>query len=308
VVDLPDVVADVAAGDDAVLMDALARHPLDGDDRPLVALEDVEQLAHAGRRRAADDVVAEEHTKRLLADEGAGARDGVAQAQRLLLPQVRDGRQLGDRLDLCQLLHLAAIVQVVLQLEGGVEVVLDRALAAAGDDDDLLQPRRHRLLDDVLDGRLVDEGQHLLGLGLGRGQEPRAETGRGEDAFADAHGSLPRSDADRGEMLTVERRLDPTSEVVLCVETAGGIHPDGEPTWITSPTATRPSKSRKMPVRRSRMSAWAPSPMTRPSTPAETTTACTSTPTSPRTSTSTTKASTQRATLVSSEPSVRERA
>src|SRR5437867_5605183 len=40
--DLVDVVAEEAAGDDAVPMDALWRHALDGDDRPAVSLEHVE--------------------------------------------------------------------------------------------------------------------------------------------------------------------------------------------------------------------------------------------------------------------------
>ena len=38
-----------------------------------------------------------------------------------------------------------------------VEMVLDRALAAAGDEDELLDPGRARLLDRVLDQRLVDD-------------------------------------------------------------------------------------------------------------------------------------------------------
>ena len=51
-------------------------------------------------------------------------------------------------------------------------------------------PGGHRLLDPVLDDRLVDERQHLLGLRLGGGQEARAEAGGGEDGLADLrHGS-----------------------------------------------------------------------------------------------------------------------
>ena len=81
---------------------------------------------------------------------------------------------------------LAAILQVVLELEGRVEVVLDGALVAARDEDDLVEPRGDRLLHDVLDGGLVDERQHLLRLGLGRGQEARAEPRGGEDGLANA--------------------------------------------------------------------------------------------------------------------------
>ena len=45
-------------------------------------------------------------------------------------------------------------------------------------------PAAHRLLDHVLDGRLVDDRQHLLGLGLGGRQEAGAEAGGGDDGLA----------------------------------------------------------------------------------------------------------------------------
>jgi hypothetical protein len=75
----------------------------------------------------------------------------------------------------------------VLELEGEVEVVLDRALLAGGDDDHLFDAGRDGLLDRVLDDRLVDQGQHLLGLRLGRRQETGAPSGGGEDGLSNAH-------------------------------------------------------------------------------------------------------------------------
>ena len=89
--------------------------------------------------------------------------------------------------DLAELLDLALLLEQVLELVVEVEVVLDRALLRRGDDDDLLDPRGDRFLDAVLDDRLVDEGQHLLGLRLGGGQEAGAPAGGREDSFADAH-------------------------------------------------------------------------------------------------------------------------
>jgi hypothetical protein len=130
-----------------------------------------------------DDVVAEEHPEGLVAHEGPRAEDGVAEAQRLLLAHVGHGGQLGDGLDLGQLLGLSTILQVVLELEGGVEVILDGALVAAGDQHDLLEPGGYRLLHHVLDGGLVHQRQHLLGLRLGGGQEARAQAGGGENGF-----------------------------------------------------------------------------------------------------------------------------
>src|SRR5262249_17497419 len=45
------------------------------------------------------------------------------------------------------------------------------------------------LVDHILDERLVDDGQHFLRHRLGGGQDTGAETGDGEDGFADFHGS-----------------------------------------------------------------------------------------------------------------------
>ena len=60
-------------------------------------------------------------------------------------------------------------------------------------------PGGHRLLDAVLDDRLVDQRQHLLGLRLGRGQEAGAPAGGREDGFTDAHRtSVGRVSAGRG--------------------------------------------------------------------------------------------------------------
>src|SRR5262245_1831725 len=41
--------------------------------------------------------------------------------------------------------------------------------------------------------------------------------------------TTPRSHADRGEALAIERRFDPTSQVVFGVEPAGGVYPNGKP-------------------------------------------------------------------------------
>ena len=68
-----------------------------------------------------------------------------------------------------ELLQLAGGVERRLELEGAVEVVLQAALAPAGDDQDVVDAGPYRLLDHVLDRRAVDDRQHLLGLRLGGG-------------------------------------------------------------------------------------------------------------------------------------------
>jgi len=54
---------------------------------------------------------------------------------------------------------------------------------ASPGDGQVRNARGDRLLDDPVDLRTVDDGQHLLGLLLRQGQEPRAQTGGGDDGF-----------------------------------------------------------------------------------------------------------------------------
>ena len=82
-------------------------------------------------------------------------------------------------------LLLAAPAQRVVEFVGDVEMVLDDALVAPGDEDELLDARRARLVDDVLQDRPVDDRQHLLGHRLGRRQKSRAEAGDRQHRLAD---------------------------------------------------------------------------------------------------------------------------
>src|SRR5260370_7529468 len=63
--------------------------------------------------------------------------------------------------------------------------VFDGVFSLAGNDDDVLDCGSDALLGDVLNLRLVDDGEHFFRLRLGGGEEARAESrGRG-DSFAD---------------------------------------------------------------------------------------------------------------------------
>ena len=146
----------------------------------------VDELAD-DRSLGDDDVVREDDGEGLVADQLPGHEDGVAEAELLLLAHVADLGQVADVAHATEHLDVAAGLEQVLELVGGVEVVLDGPLLAAGHDDDLLDAGGHRLLDRVLDDRLVDERQHLLRLRLGRRQEAGAPAGGREDGFADAH-------------------------------------------------------------------------------------------------------------------------
>ena len=62
-------------------------------------------------------------------------------------------------------------------------MILDHRLVAAGDEDEMLDAGLARLVHHVLDQRPVDHRQHLLGHGLGGGQEAGAEPGHGKIAL-----------------------------------------------------------------------------------------------------------------------------
>src|SRR5207245_11533030 len=80
-------------------------------------------------------------------------------------------------LDLLQQLGLVAKRELVLQLVGLVEMILDRALVASRDEDHVGDAGSRRFFDRVLDERLVDDWQHLLRARLRRrkkaGAHPR---------------------------------------------------------------------------------------------------------------------------------------
>src|SRR5688500_11847152 len=192
---LLDEVADL---DQAALLlerihDAVARHllapdALDGNHRPAVRDMGVDELP--GDRVATGvehHVVRQEHGERLVAHEILRHQHRVAEAELLPLVDERDGAELADAPDGAQHLDVAALLQPPFERRVRVEVVLDRAASGGDHDDDLLDSRRHRLLDRVLDDRSVDERHHLLGDRLRRREESGAESRRGQDGFSYAH-------------------------------------------------------------------------------------------------------------------------
>ena len=168
--------------EDAVAGHLGLRHALHGDDRALHLVEHREHLPQR-RRRGVEDVVAEHHRERLVADQVLGDQHGVAEPERLALPDVGQVDQVGDLLHLLQHLVLALRGQERFELGRDVEVILDGVLAAPGDENDVGDARGDGLLDAVLDDRPIDQREHLLRHGLGGGQETRAEAGGGEDGL-----------------------------------------------------------------------------------------------------------------------------
>ena len=131
--------------------------------------------------------VGQQQRERLVADQLARAPDRVAEAERRLLAGEADGAGIGQSFrQQSELGLLAALHQGELELELAVEMILDHTLVAAGHEDQMFDAGLVGLVHDVLDQRPVDHRQHFLRHGLGRRQEPGAETGNGKDGFADA--------------------------------------------------------------------------------------------------------------------------
>jgi len=82
---------------------------------------------------------------------------------------------------------LAACAQRLVELELQVEMILDHALVAAGDENEMFDARFRRLIHDMLDQWPIDHREHFLGHGLGRRQKAGAKTGNREYGFADFH-------------------------------------------------------------------------------------------------------------------------
>ena len=135
-----------------------------------------------GFRRRADDGVAEADHEGLVADELCRQANRVGVAGGTALARV-------EELDPCRLVvHLPDSAlsgsQVGGELGVVVEVVLDGALLAAGDEQELAQALLDHLFHHVLHHGLGAHGQHLLGLGLGRRQKPGAHASHRENSFA----------------------------------------------------------------------------------------------------------------------------
>ena len=111
----------------------------------------------------------------------------MSQPLGLLLPDIEDVGQVGGPADLLQLPLLAGPLQALLQLGVVVEVVVHSGLGPVGHHQDILDAGVYRLLDDILDHRLVHQGEHLLGNRLGGGQHPGPQPGCGNDGFPDLH-------------------------------------------------------------------------------------------------------------------------
>ena len=123
--------------DHPVARHILHRDALDRQNGAAHPLEGIDHLLDCGRL-GIDHVIAQQDGKRLVADEFARDQNGVSQAERFALADVRDIDHARDLSDLVQLLTLAARFQKRFELDRDIEVILNRVLPATGDEDDVV--------------------------------------------------------------------------------------------------------------------------------------------------------------------------
>ncbi len=188
-----------ADSDDAILMSFGGWNLFDRNDIPAVLLVSRHALRKAASAMGsgAGDHIRQQDREGLVADDFARAPDGVAEAERRLLAGEAGrarSREIGHQRRIFGL--LASLCERVLEFIGRVEVILDHRLVAAGDENEMLNPRFARFINDMLKNRPVNDRQHLLRDRFRCRQKPCAETGDGQHGFTDGfvHGGLvPRS-------------------------------------------------------------------------------------------------------------------
>ena len=187
----------LAGFQNAVAAGVLPRHLHHGHDIAPGFPVDVGELLEAGGLRQ-HKVVGQQDGEGVVADERAGAPDGMPQTQRHLLAHRHHGAGFDRRtLQGLQRLRPVALAECGFQLERDVEMVHQRGLPPPGHHAKLIDPGGARFLDRILDQGLVHHGQHFLGHRLGGGQEAGSEAGDRQDGFTQwfYHKNTPRSGA-----------------------------------------------------------------------------------------------------------------
>ena len=105
----------------------------------------------------------------------------MAETFGFLLADILDIRHAGEGRDLLVQRLFAGGEQPFLQLGGAVKVILKGRFPAVGHNQDIGDPRLHRFLHQVVNRRLVNEGEHLLGNAFGGGQHPGPQARGGDD-------------------------------------------------------------------------------------------------------------------------------
>ena len=136
------------------------------------------------------NIVAENHREGLIPDKFFGAKHRVAEALGFTLTHRENIGHVRDVLHHFEFGVFPLDFQIKFQLRHLVKMVDDDLFVAPGDDENVLNPRCHNFLNDILNGRFVHNGQNFLRYRFGHRQKTRAETGSGNDSFFNFHGFL----------------------------------------------------------------------------------------------------------------------
>ena len=137
----------------------------------------------------------------------------MAEAEWGLLSSIRHLPGLGEPgIELVEQVGLATLTQIGLELDSTVEMIVDRALSSACNKEKLLDTCRFGFLDSVMNERLVDNRQHLLGHRLGRRKKAGSQPGDREDSFADAFVHEPLDRVPRGQGRFICHDASPTGK------------------------------------------------------------------------------------------------
>ena len=82
------------------------------------------------------------------------------------------------------------VLQVGFQLERVVEMILDHAFTAVGDDQNILDSGSDSLLNDVLNRGLIHNIEHFLWNGLGSGEHAGPHTSGRNNCFSYFHNTI----------------------------------------------------------------------------------------------------------------------
>src|SRR6185437_3037587 len=161
--------------DHAIVLRLVLGHGLDRDDVAATCSIDVEHLSETAFALGLHQDVGKKQSEGFVADELARAPDRMAEAERLLLTgEARAAWAWQTLVETLELGRLAARGKNLLELELPVEMVLDHAFIAPGDEDEVLDPGFFRFIHHVLDERTIDNGQHFFRHRLGGGKKARA--------------------------------------------------------------------------------------------------------------------------------------
>lgn len=134
------------------------------------------------------EVVWKHDRERLVAHERARREHRMPEAERFLLTDVGNGREIRNPARLPYEVVLSALPQRGLEFIRDVEVILHGRLRATRDDDDVLDAGCDCFLDRVLNDRFVDHAEHFLRHRFRSRKKPCAEPGGGNDDFSDLLG------------------------------------------------------------------------------------------------------------------------